>query len=347
MALSVVPSEPQDESAIAQAIIADARNGARPVDLERTYGKTRQQIRYILKKNEIKPLKIKDSQPRERLPAVVREKPVYVQTLKTLPKTGTEKQWSLWAPVSSLIGAVLLVIGLVLNCQYWFTIGGDSVLVSVIFCVMGGTIDVITASVPSMATEMWKRKNRIFAILASAVWFPVALVSLVASAGFAGMHMGDTIQARGDIMSEKERLSLTIKQKEKARSAVDGTGLPDVIEVQIQAERGRIPSSNLTKSNDCTNTTVSGPVCERLQKLRIDKINAQKRIDLDTELELLNSRYSAMPSIASKDPASERSSRMTGGYIKPEEVSGYVMNVVAALPALAGLFFAFAIALRR
>jgi len=99
------------------------------------------------------PLKIKDSQPRERLPAVVREKPVYVQTLKTLPKTGTEKQWSLWAPVSSLIGAVLLVIGLVLNCQYWFTIGGDSVLVSVIFCVMGGTIDVITDALSSSAAS--------------------------------------------------------------------------------------------------------------------------------------------------------------------------------------------------
>jgi hypothetical protein len=334
MALSVVPdAEPHE---IEQRIIAKARNGARPVDLEREFGKSRQQIRRILKNAKIKRPVIKDDRPRDRPPA-----PPKQETPKPAPKPIVQPT-SAWGYLSNLIGAILLGIGLWLNCQYWYAMGGNLPA----FGVIGFLIDSITAAGPTLASELWRR-NRGFigaalVALALIVWAPIMAVSLVASAGYTNKHIGDTVAERRGAMRDAKALEAVIARKEAERKAVDGTDLPDVLEVEIQKERATIRQyfrSNWQSSNECRDTTWSGPVCKRLQDLWTAKKNAEARIRLDEELKPLYAQRSAAPTIESADPASERASKMIGGSLKPEAILDYVLNVVAALPALSGLFF--------
>jgi hypothetical protein len=253
----------------------------------------------------------------------------------------------IWGVVAVWIGIVLGASGIIVNCQYWYAVGGNNLIVSLIFCCIGGTIDSITIAIPSLAAELRKKRNYGWAFLVAIAFFPAASVSIIASAGFSGTHIGDTTTKRGDEKTSKEDLGVLLNQKKAERASIKATDLPEVIEIQIQDERGRIPRDNLRWSKDCTDTTYSSMACSMLKQLRSDKLKAQRRIDLDAEIKQMTARYEAMPSISSKDPAAEHVSQMTFGLVRPEAVESYLINAMAAAPILAGLFFAIATALLR
>jgi hypothetical protein len=255
----------------------------------------------------------------------------------------------IWGVVAVWIGIVLGASGIIVNCQYWYAVGGSNHLVSMIFCCMGGTVDSITIAIPSWAAELWKRRNYGLSVIVAIFFLPVASVSIIASAGFSGTHIGDITQIRGDAKISKETLGKELDLKTAERNAIikEVTDLPDVIEIQIQNERGRIPRDNLRWSKDCTDTTFSDPACRFLKQLRANKAKAERRFKLEAEIREQTTIYNAMPSISSKDPAAEHVSQMTFGLVRPEMVESYLINAMAAAPILAGLFFAIATALFR
>lgn len=255
----------------------------------------------------------------------------------------------LWGVVAAWIGLVLGASGIIVNCQYWYAAGGTNLTASLIFCAMGGTADVITIAIPSWAAELRKGKNYGLYGIVFFVFVLAAPVSIIASAGFSGTRIGDATKARGDAGASKERLGKELNQKAAEHDAIlkEVADLPDVIEIQIQNERGRIPRDNLRWSRDCTDTTYSDSACRFLKQLRVNKVKAERRLALETEIKKDTPIYEAMPSISSKDPAAEHASQMTFGYISPEAFENYLINALAVAPILAGLFFAVATALLR
>ncbi len=263
------------------------------------------------------------------------------------PIVGRTYSQIFWGIVAAWIGLVLGASGIIVNCQYWYAVGGNNLTVSLIFCAMGGAADVITIAIPSWATELWKRGNWMLSIIVAIFFIPIALISVIASAGFSGTHIGDTTQVRSDTMTSKKDLIALLEQKKAERASIKITDLPEVIEIQIQDERGRIPRDNLRWSKDCTDTTYSSLACSMLKQLRSDKLKAQRRIDLDAEIKQMTAKYGEMPSISSKDPAAEHASQMTFGYVSPEAFENYLINALAAAPIFAGLFFMVVTALWR
>jgi len=254
-----------------------------------------------------------------------------------------------WGIVATLIGAGLAIAGIGLNMQYWWTVGGNNIVVAMTFCMMGGLLDSATVAIPSWATGLWRNGNWFWSPVVALCFIPVAFISLIASAGFSGTYIGDTVQGRGDKMTSKTKLGAVIAQKEAERKAVAGTDTPEDLETHIQDERPRIPPSIRLSSKDCTDRSLpaTASACFVIKELRNQKDKAEKRIKLDAELGSLWEKYEAMPSIASKDAASERTSQMTGGYIKPEMVLSYLIWAMSWAPILSGLLFPIGTALRR
>jgi hypothetical protein len=340
--------------------MTEIRNGvaSRPIDLQNKYELPRGIVRGLIDEYAPPGSRIKLRRPR-KAPATVQASLPFPEPLSPLsgnpapvaPTKILNRTYSqiFWGVVAAWIGIVLGASGIIVNCQYWYVAGGSNLTVSLIFCAMGGTADVITIAIPSWAAELRKRKNYWLCGIVFIVFVLAAPVSIIASAGFSGTHIGDTTKARGDAGTSKERFGKELDQKVAEHDAIlkEVTDLPDVIEIQIQNERGRIPRDNLRWSRDCTDTTYSDTACRFLKQLRVNKAKAERRLVLESEIKKDTPIYEAMPSISSKDPAAEHASQMTFGFVRPEAVESYLINALAVAPILAGLFFAIATALFR
>jgi len=346
--LKLVPPTDAEE----QAVIL-LRNGYISLeDIGRQTGIGRQRLRSLQATHDPKRRnKIRTGE--KRALAVISRAP-----LKPNASNGVEKRdklapesirFDFWGYVATLIGAGLAIAGIGLNMQYWWTVGGNNIVVALTFCMMGGLLDSATVAIPSWATGLWRNGNWFWSPIVALCFIPVAFISLIASAGFSGTYIGDTVQGRGDKMTSKAKLGAVIAQKEAERKAVAGTDTPEDLETHIQDERPRIPPSIRLSSKDCTDRSLpaTASACFVIKELRNQKDKAEKRIKLDAELGSLRDKYEAMPSIASKDAASERTSQMTGGYIKPEMVLSYLIGAMSWAPILSGLLFPIGTALRR
>jgi hypothetical protein len=331
-------------------VITKIRSGVafRPIDLERDSGLSRATVRSLID-TYAPPDRIKLRKTR-KVPAVQASLPFH-EPLLPLPPADPPKPIDLpigrtysqifWGVIAVWIGIVLAASGFIVNCQYWYAAGGNNLTISLIFCAMGLTADVITIAFPSWAAELRKGKNYWLCGIVFVIFVFAAPVSIIASAGFSGTHIGDTTKARGDAGASKQRLGKELDQKVVEHDAIlkEVMDLPDVIEIQIQNERGRIPRDNLRWSRDCTDTTYSDSACRFLKQLRTNKAKAERRLVLEADIKRDTLIYEAMPSISNSDPAAEHVSQMTFGFIRPETVENYLINALAVAPILAGLFF--------
>lgn len=248
-------------------------------------------------------------------------------------------------------GLALGAGGMVMNWCFAYSFGHD-VFSSTVLGLIGVAIDWIALWLLPAAGALGEQRRirwlpAPMSVLACVAWLPFVTLSTVAAMGFAGSNIGDSVQAKGDVIQHKERLGAELAAARIKRWQIVENGNPLVLEQQIQIAQGKVPAKNWKDSDHCTNVSASGPFCEELNGLRKAKAMAEGRDQLDKDIHDLTEKISKMPSIAAADPAADQISQMTFGYVTAEQVENYRVRGLAIVPGFASILLTFTRALLR
>jgi hypothetical protein len=135
-------------------------------------------------------------------------------------------------------------------------------------------------------------------------------MTLLAASGFAATNIGDSIEARAKDASERTALIAKLEGLRHDRGSIVEMRSPAAIEALIQQEQPHVPPGNWKSSAGCTNVTASGKVCATINSLRQAKANAERRDQLDAEIDATETALRALPAYASADPGADMASRL-------------------------------------
>lgn len=94
-----------------------------------------------------------------------------------------------------LVALALGGTGIVMNARYAASLGSSREVATVLAAV-GVAVDVLAMVLPSVAVALWRRGHRRLAIVPWCVWPIMVLLSLMASAGYASVHVGEALAER-------------------------------------------------------------------------------------------------------------------------------------------------------
>ena len=226
-----------------------------------------------------------------------------------------------------------------LNYQYSSSLGKTGEAAHVLGYI-GLAIDTIPMGLPTVAAILWKSHK----LQSIAAWLIVAVCSiytLIAGISFGAVNIGDRLADRAAIMQHRNMLESELAIVQADRLKDDGEVL--ALEHQIQIERGAVPPARLKSSDDCKNTTFSGPACLKLNQLRIekDRLTARLKREADEKVSRITAEIAAIPAISGKFPGGEFIERTSRGFIHTEYVQDYQVGIFAFMTIISGLLLVF------
>jgi hypothetical protein len=238
-------------------------------------------------------------------------------------------------------------VGLILNVTFAQSFG-RSALAAELLAVLGGVIDVMTIILPTVAENLWRQRQIPAALVAWVIWCGVLTMTLIAASGFAATNIGDTVQSRSNVSSERDGLTEKLGHLRQDRNAITEARAPAAIEALIQREQPRIPAANWKSSAGCTNVTLSAKVCDAMNALRQAKADAERRDQLDANITATATALAALPPVVSADPGADMAAKLinaaTFGIINatPASIQQIRIAGLTFAPAVSGLLLMFA-----
>jgi hypothetical protein len=365
------PVEPSSEEEVRARLTAFGGKKIKVVTLARECGWSRWKMREFVKQwqaasnpteqiAEPKPIKkTKRAKPTpspapsatpEREPASKLIEPPVVEAEPKREEV-TVEPGSLWEKIVAVIlvlaGVTLGAVGLMLNVTYAQSLGRTYVA-GLLLAVLGGTIDVLTILLPTVAGAFWDQRRVTASAGAWAFFVGVLMMTLIAASSFAATNIGDSLKERENTTFSRGELRARIDRLGQARSAITEPRSPEAIEAAIQQERARIPADVWKASADCMNVTSSARACVKVNKLRQAKADSIRRGQLDDAIDSSVATLQTLPAYGSADPGADMAAVLFkaasfGSFnITPEDVRTLRICGLAVMPAASGflLFFA-------
>ena len=262
---------------------------------------------------------------------------------------------------ASMLGLWLLGIGVVLNWQFNWTLGHDWNS-SFLLAGQGAAIDLAPSFFMPFAGDLWIRRYRLMAAIALILWGCCVYISMISYTSFTATNVGDTIKSRKVLIARGADLTkrLETAQADLAKAKQDKGKQDEEVKRQegnVWTARSYVPVEKLKTSGDCKPEliTTSFFVCDQLVQFRKKlesaqndlRENAATIVKLDAKVSDLETQLKEVPAIGGADEGSEGFSRMTGGFIRPDQVaqsrvSGSVLTLIVP-----GFLFMFARVLLR
>jgi hypothetical protein len=224
------------------------------------------------------------------------------------------------------MGGVLIILAvaiaglaLIINGQTGFSYG-TTPLAAGTFAGLSIAADLLAIVLPSAAVALWWNCRRILSASAWVVWGLAASMAMLASLGFASLHLGDTAAGRAAIVTT-------------------ATAASDQRSSAIEAARAAAQAATLARQGECQKR---GPLCrdlEHVEQARMSDLAAAIALPVPTAV-----------TIADPDPqvtGAVRLAQWVGLGVTPMDVGNLRLALMALLPNLAGLVLSFGLALRR
>jgi hypothetical protein len=220
-----------------------------------------------------------------------------------------------------LIILALAIAGLAIgiNAQVGWHFG-TTPLAATTFAGLSVAADALAIVLPSTALALWWNRRHLLATAAWATWALAVTMAMLASVGFASLHMGDTAAARAAIVT-------TATEATNQRSNA------------IEAARAAAQASTAARQGECLKR---GPLCrdlEHVEQARMSDLAAAIALPVPTAA-----------TISDPDPqvtGAVRLAQWIGLGVTATDVGNLRLTLMALLPNLAGLVLCFGMALRR
>ena len=224
------------------------------------------------------------------------------------------------------MGTLLIILALAIaalaigiNAQVGWHFG-TTPLAAGTFAGLSIAADMLAVVLPSAAVALWWNCRRILSASAWMVWGLAASMAMLASLGFASLHMSDTAAARAAIVT-----TATVAADQRTAA--------------IEAARGAADAATKSRVAECGRR---GPLCrelEHVEQARLSELTAAIALPVP-----------AAATIAGPDPqvtGAVRLARWVGLGVTAIDISNLRLALMALLPNLAGLVLCFGMALRR
>jgi hypothetical protein len=224
------------------------------------------------------------------------------------------------------MGGVLIILALAIaglaigiNAQVGWHFG-TTPLAAGTFAGLSIAADMLAIVLPSAAVALWWNCRRILSASAWMVWGLAASMAILASLGFASLHMGDTAAARASIVTT-------------------ATATADQRSATIEAARAATQASTVARQGECQRR---GPLCrdlEHMEQARMSELAAAIALPVPTAA-----------TIADADPqvtGAVRLAQWVGFGVTATDIANLRLALMALLPNIAGLVLCFGMALRR
>jgi hypothetical protein len=186
--------------------------------------------------------------------------------------------------------------------------------------------DLMKVALPLVALILWRKKHRLFALIASAFWVGVVGFSLAAAVGFAASTRGETVTVNQTAIDSREAWMAKI---ERAERQLDQLGVPRPAAV-IQAEIDALLRAPGADDCDVINGPVTRKVCPQVDILRKERAVADRVAELETELVAARKQLQAVPVAAlMSDPQSATLSRLM--LLSEAEIRDAIAFLIAAI----------------
>jgi hypothetical protein len=263
---------------------------------------------------------------------------------------------------SYLLGAWLLVIGVMVNWQFNASQGHDW-MSSFILGGQGAAYDVAPSFLMPFAEYLWSKRQWVMGVVALLLWCACVLMSGITVTSFTSTHVGDAVKSRTDMASRRSVLAaqLAAAQRDLDAAKANKQARDQQIGALTQAidkTRFDIAPSRLQATHDCdpaqVTLTSSFVLCDPLIQLRAKKADAErlagddarKIADLPAEITRLSDKLAELPAVADKNPSGGFSS-LTGGWVQPDQVESVKTNGSILTIILPGCLFMFARVMSR
>jgi hypothetical protein len=247
----------------------------------------------------------------------------------------------------------LAAVGLTMNARFAASFG-QTTEAAVILAAIGLAIDVLAVVLPTVAALLWHHRARWTALLAWTIWLVALTMTLLAAMGFAATNIGDAVAGRAKVSVENSALAERIERLRRERAGISEAGAVSALEAALQQAQ---PGAQAVwkSTSGCHDVTLpsSGRACAAVLELRERLANAQRRDAIDAETRAAESRFAALPAIATADPQAAAAAEIVGwisaGRISPTPHDVHRLRTIGLTitPALAGLVAMLALTLLR
>jgi hypothetical protein len=220
-----------------------------------------------------------------------------------------------------LIILALAIAGLAIgiNAQVGWHFG-TTPLAAATFAGLSIAADMLAIVPPSTAVALWWNRRHLLATAAWATWALTVTMAILASLGFASLHLEDTAAARAAIVT-----TATVAADQRTAA--------------IEAARAAAQASTVARQDECQQR---GPRCrdlEHVEQARMSELAAA-----------IASPVPVAATIADADPqvsGAVRLAQWVGLGVTATDVANLRLALMALLPNIAGLVLCFGMALRR
>jgi hypothetical protein len=258
------------------------------------------------------------------------------------------------AIVLFLVAFALGGTGVTMNARYAASLGSSDEG-AIVLALVGVAVDVLAMVLPSVAVALWRRGNQTLAIVPWCVWPIMVALSLMASAGYASVHIGDVLAERSRAVTTTVNTASDIQRWRDERKTISETRSVAELEIQIQRERpkvDRIDRDAWDVTRGCTRLTADAmKACAPILPLRQALETAKRKDRLDEDISKAEALSAGATPVASADPQAEVVSAIVGwlsrGTITPSPADIAHLRIIGliATPSMAGVILVLAMAL--
>jgi hypothetical protein len=193
--------------------------------------------------------------------------------------------------------------------------------------------DLMKTALPLAGMILWRKRERIFAIVAVIFWIGAVAFSLSAAIGFAASTRGHTVASNEKLIESRKAWEAKIVRIEKRLDRL-GTPRPaDVIEAEIDGLL-RTPGA---ESCDAINGPVTREVCPEVDRLRREVAASKEAARLEVDLVADRKAFSEMAdAIPVADPQSATLKYLTG--VDEDAVRSSIAALIAFLVEFGSAF---------
>ena len=242
-----------------------------------------------------------------------------------------------------LLGLVAAAVGLWLNASFLWTFGRTTEA-GIVLAVIGLVTDAVTLIMPCVIAALWLRDRHAFAITAVTVYLLAVAMTALTSLGFANQNIGDAVTGRRAAVLQRTAIHEDIGRLKAERSSLH----------LVPASEAGVTAATIARDQECGRV---GPNCrQRVAELAAtlkDKALTDRAAELDGKIAALEVRLASLPTIASADPQIDGAvaviTWLSRSIVTPTtgDIEMVRLIGVAAIPVLAGLMLAFAMALAQ
>jgi len=206
--------------------------------------------------------------------------------------------------------------------------------------------DLVAFFLPATAGYLWAAQRRLEAIAGWGLWVGTMSIAIMAALGFASVNIADTTAARDKNASAVSELRQRIERLTSQRAAIAETRPVAAIEAELQLAQPAA-ATVWSRTNGCSDVTQarSGELCGSIIRLRQMIASAQRRDQIDAELDQARTALAALPAITSADPQAEMAAELTS--LSPATAALLRILGMTLLPQISGLVLMLATGLWR